>query len=224
MNASECGALAALFPGSIDDPPKRLTNAGALAFQALPTVSVLLVWLFLEARRRRAPTRHVVGAFVALGIVAVGALGLLVWRTFELLDCDPQTDVDGWAVFGLVGSVGVALALLLGVAPRMPRVALGAFVAAAAGTVAVDWCLRGGVVTSPAAQHLVATQQVVALLGVCAMQFLRGTHQRAPRQYTTAPPRAATHGGALEPVDALTKRRDDPPPEAAVTGWSWFAV
>lgn len=221
MNVSDCGGIGTLFPDETGNAPRAMTSASAIGFQALPTASVALAWLLMEARRARAPPRALLNAFLVLGLAATGALGVVLWRTFELLDCDPDTHVTGWGVFAVVVGVGLALLLLYVVAPYRPRLAVAGLLACAGGTVAVDWSLRGGVVSSPAAQHLVATQQLVAFLAVCALQLRRGNRVRR-----TAPPRRRgaprCDANVLAPVDALAKRRDEPAPAAG--SWSWFAV
>ena len=216
------GDLKTLFPRVGTNA--TLTDPGSVALQALPTALVALAWLALEAARRRRPlTRAARLQGTVLGALASGALGVLAWRAFDLLECEGVADAEKWRLVAVVGAPLTGLALLL-LGRRAPRLSILLALALGAGTVVGEWAARSRVAPRAGAPYA-AVQHLWLLLAVVLFAHLPGRRvivaatARSSSSKSKAPPTA---------VDALAKRASDVEKEGdcAAGGrgaWSWFS-
>ena len=202
--------------------PKKLTLPGDVVLHAAPTTVAIVLWLLLETSRRRAAVpRNGRWAGNAIAVGATAALGVLAWRTFDLLACDDLA--AEWRYPTLLATSLLPVILLAAVAPRAPRLAILLFLAAAGASVFADWALSGGLLRTEAAATLVAVQQLWALLAVVAMAHLPARGMIRPSSTGGSTPRARARTSSVEAVDCLAKRRCDPDPVAEPErAWSWF--
>lgn len=216
-NSSDCGSLDALFPTRPPAPtPSLETDAAATLLQATPTAATLCFLLLFAAcpPRRSSTAAWKTLTFAASGVV-LAAQGVLAWRVFELLDCDDELS-GGWAVAS-AGGVGVGAVVAFAVAPRAPVAAILLFWLAAAGTVALDWCFRGGLILTRASHPLVAVQHTYATLSVLAV-----THLRARRASAQVRGSARRPDRRVSVADTL-HRKEHETACAPPARWSWFA-
>ena len=188
-----------LFP---DVPPavSLASDPGGIAFQSIPTaVGGLGLLLLLLSSRRRGSGPVWQGVALALSVTAVAAQGMLAWNGFDLLRCDTE-EWEGWRFVVLIGLVAVDGVLLIVGAKASSVAAACLFLLLAAGTVVVDWMLRGGLVSPPsrAATRMVSVQQLFVVLCYGSLAFLPGR-----RGYVSPkrPPDASSSGKpALKPA------------------------
>lgn len=224
-NGTTCGVLDPLFPDPPPNPTPLLANdVAALVVQCLPVASVLLAWCAVECRGRDAAVARSGGRATFARLVfllASSARSVLVWRTFELFECEGQFDVDDWAFVAVLADAAASMVLSYSLlSPSCdrrvaPRAACTALLLLAAACVVLDWCLRGGIATSDASHPLVALQQTYALQAVVSLQFAPPRRRRAWTSacQTTAVPSSAVRRVAhrervpvLNPIDALARR------------------
>lgn len=210
-NATSCESI--LFPSQQLVTP---IQAGAIAVQSLPTVSVALVWVTLEAMRRR------VGKTIAqrrlstsLLVPAAIAQGFLTWRIFDVLGCEGLAQ-EAWRYVAIVGAPLVTAGLLLVAMMRRPRIAIVLSLLLGGATVAADWVLRGGVLLSNAAVPLVASQQLWALHAVVLLWWLPARRPHACAAVSQSRVDALAARPRPDACDALAKGND--------RSWSWFAA
>jgi hypothetical protein len=193
---SPCSSI--LFADPVT-PPEVLSGAG-IVVQSIPTCAILLAWMFLEMRPRRATPRAALFLASGVALAGVGAQSLLVWRTLSLLVCEERVASD-WTAIGVLGSVLASFVSLFLLSPKFPRLAILLFLVAGGGTVVLDKVLRDRAWV--AGQQLVSLQQILLLLGVTCFYNLPATPARsaAPRSAArTAPAR-------LPVIDALVSSR-----------------
>lgn len=202
-----------------------LTDPGSVALQALPTALVALAWLALEAARRRRPlTRAARLQGTVLGALASGALGVLAWRAFDLLECEGVADAEKWRLVAVVGAPLTGLALLV-LGRRAPRLSILVALALGAGTVVGEWAARSRVAPRAGAPYA-AVQHLWLLLAVVLFAHLPG---RRVVVAATARSSSKSKATTTTAVDALAKRASDVEKEGdcgAPGGrgaWSWFS-
>lgn len=212
-----CGAdLDLLFP---DPETPRTLSGGEVVLHAAPAIATLALWLLVESvRRRPAFPRGAKRAGGAVAVVATATLGVLAWRTFDLLACDDLA-VD-WRYPTVILTALVPPLGLVAVAPRLPRLAIALFLSLAAGAVVADWALRGGVIASEAAATLVAVQQTWALIAVVAMSHLPGRRAQPRFAFRQRTEMQRARCSSVDATDCLAHRDADAGPSDR--SWSWF--
>lgn len=215
-----------LFP---DVPPavSLASDPGGIAFQSIPTaVGGLGLLLLLLSSRRRGSGPVWQGVALALSVTAVAAQGMLAWNGFDLLRCDATEEWEGWRFVVLIGLVAVDGVLLI-VGARASSVAAAClFLLLAAGTVVVDWMLRGGLVSPPsrAATRMVSVQQLFVVLCYGSLAFLPGrrgyvsptTNQKKPPDAASGKPVLIPHIDSLAVRDRVRSGKESPPKRCTV--------
>lgn len=220
---SECtgGPLRDVVPVDASTPD-LWPHPQLIALQALPTIVTTCVWMYVEGRRqRRGHSQRQRAAAAVMAFVATVISSLLVWRVFEILDCEGRVDGGAWRLTATVATVLLGGVVTLVLPDRRVRVALSVSTITASGVVAADVSLRGAWTTSLAAQPLVAVQQ---LWNTTTVLLLFALPQRihATRGPSTSIPTATIV------VDPFSDRVSARPPvdtthDGARTGvWSWF--
>lgn len=189
-----------------------IDSAPQVVIQSLPVLFGFVLWIILEcARRKRAASdrvRYVVRMFTLLCTIATS---LVLWRFTTVVTCELNQQSIVWNVLACAVLLGTSLLVLLGLAGRVPRLAILASFLIGVGIVVVDVGLRGwwGIDGGRAAQHLMPLQHLWVLHGIAVLFHLE---RSAPmiavmsRRPTTPAP---THRSVVELVDSLA-RRDDP--------------
>lgn len=208
--------LAPAFPYTDATPVTDLV--ADVSLRALPTAFLLLAWLAAESRVRAPAPRAFRRLATGVGVAASLALGVVAWRTFDVLACADDARFGPWRVLAATGAPVVGLALT-GVGRA--RVGVGLALLLGAATVAADGCVRAllalGVPTLQSAQHLWLLVAAVRLAGLSpartsvAIASARATVAKAVDPLA-ARPVAGVAAGAELPERGMTR-----------TAWSWFA-
>lgn len=238
-NHTDCGSLYHLFPVRPPNPTPTLTDdPGSFVIQGLPTLAVLVVWLFSEVRKGRPTTGTFRTLAIVVSFVAAVAQSLMIWHTFEWFKCEGQIDVESWAIVTVLANAFAAMLLmyllLLTRWAFAARLGVIVLVSLAAGTVFADWCLRGGFAVSRASHLLVAIQQTYLIQAVSTLYFIdprkrkwtTATKTRVRRHALPSPSENPT-AVIRPPIDSLARRigsEDCPLQQACGPDRSWFAV
>jgi hypothetical protein len=162
-----CGDLSILFPrnttGSLQEP-------GSIAVQCTPTALISLFWLSLElARRRRRSSVTTFALTYTISLIASGGIGLLTWRTFDLLECE-NVDAEAWRMVGVICAPLAAIVTVL-IGTRFIRLGTLLALSVAGGTIFADWALRKWV-TPEAAQPFATLQHLWLFLALTCLLHL----------------------------------------------------
>lgn len=202
------GVIDGAFPDAT--VPERLDTAGSVVLHVVPLVWTLGVWLVLEgSSRRRTHTARLRAVSVVLGVVAAGTLSLLVWRVLGLrLGCDSD-----WRVVGAAATPLAVLGTLWVATYVSARLAAAALLLLAGGVFGTDVWLRHD--ASPASLPLVAVQQSLCVVAVCALAYL-------PPPYATPwwRRRRRTASGGVDTPDALDQRTAATESTVSIS-WFW---
>lgn len=211
----DCDRLDFLFPitGSKNVTGLSPTdNIDGFIIQILPTLSVLLFWMFFEYKQRSYPTLTFLNVSKGFGVLVVAGNAILIWKICSVLYCEDELS-DTWIdTVAVTGSSLLSMSLLLLLAPRFPRVTVFLFLVSSGGSIFLDWCLRGGVTVSHASFYVLALQQSLCLLSLCAMHNIPILRKRRIRSQ-------------LESLDSLESK-----PRIASSGvesprfFSWLSV
>lgn len=214
MNCTS-GDLASLVP-TTNDAAVAVTSAPQVVVQVLPLSLGILLWVVLEAaRRKRAASDRVRRAVRGITLLCTGAISLVVWRFVTVLTCDIGHASPVWNVLACAALVGASLAVLLALTLRNPRVAIGASLLIASGVAVTDVGLRGwwSVDGARAAQHLMPVQLLWVLHAVAVLFHLdrRSAITSSYPPSLSAPRSSQTRRPVVEVVDALARREHVPP-------------
>ena len=211
--------------------PSVTVDAAGVLLRAIPSMGFLVVWALFEAwsARRAGHLRCFRATSVLLvGGLATAGVGWIVWRFFEVLECDGVVETAAWRIVAVAAVVFANLILLLGVGLRYPRLSIATLLSMAGAVLFADWALRGGVVLAPSidAAPTVALQQLLLTNAVVMLSHLPGRRHRRPTTRATVVPRKTEEKRRDHSlvVDALSTRapREDHV-DARTPAWSWFA-
>ncbi|OUU49614.1 MAG: hypothetical protein CBC12_07265 [Candidatus Puniceispirillum sp. TMED52] len=193
-----CGDLDILFPrnttGSLQEP-------GSIAVQCTPTVLIFLFWLSMElARRRRRSSTTTFALTYTIASAASGGVGLLAWRTFDLLECENVSDAEAWRMVGVIGAPLAAIVIVL-IGRRLVRLGTLLALSVAGGTIFADWALREWVAPE-AAQPFAAIQHLWLFLALTCLLHLP---PKSPR------PKCISNDCETHPKTLLDRVKPTPP-------------
>lgn len=234
-----CGTIHTLFPVLPPDPTPVMTdNPASIVLQGLPIMIVTFLLLVAECiGKQRCSTRFFksLAAFVLITFIAVQSI--LIWHTFQIIECEAIVEsVSDWGiVVVLVNAVGLMLivyVLMLSLhrhtrCTRLPTIVL---LLLAGSALFVDWCLRGGIVTSKGSHLLAAIQHTYAIQAVASFVFVDCCHGvrfvTAPGTRQVRSPSRSRTSGSLSPIDALARRAGSDEGALPCDGRdrSWMAV
>ena len=215
MNCTHLGELSSIVT-THENAMIEITSAPQIVVQSLPVALGFILWVIIEAARRKRTASERVRRIVRfLTFLSTLAISLAVWRFTTVLTCALDQRSLVWNVLATAGLVGMSLFVLFALAIRRPRSAILVSLLIAAGIVVTDVGLRGwwniqGV--GLAAQHLMPVQHLwvlhaIAILFHLERRTLIGMGTDSSRRHSST-----TRRPVIEVVDSLAHRDDLQPP------------
>lgn len=112
--------------------------AGGIVLNSIPTIVTVVLWILSEVSRGRGAVGPLLFPGSTLGLCSTGVLGVLAWRTFDLLSCAGYS-LETWRYVALTSIVLLCLLLVGPLGTRFPRVGILLGLSLSAGAVVCHW-------------------------------------------------------------------------------------